>query len=194
MLVPPILALSQEFLEKYVLQQDPREFGALLELAKQCDSILEIGSCLGGSMKALTRAMPRGARIVSVDWCKPEKFGETVDVEMFLQDAASEIRAEGYDAHVIVGNSTDPNIIKAVCQLGPYDLCFIDGDHSTEGVRADWTNYGPMAEAVAFHDIMGCPGPNRLWAELRSQYVSKEFITKRPNLMGIGVLLKKESR
>ena len=62
-------------------------------------------------------------------------------------------------------------------QHGPYDLVFIDGDHSPAGVRADWQNYGPMARLVAFHDIdaehgkltparLADYGVHQLWTEL----------------------------
>ena len=52
---------------------------------------------------------------------------------------------------------------------GPVDLVFIDGDHSEEGVRADWDGWNGFVEpggAVLFHDARrsqeggrGLPGP-----------------------------------
>ena len=35
----------------------------------------------------------------------------------------------------------------------PYDFCFIDGDHSYNGVRSDYALMGPHCRAAMFHDI-----------------------------------------
>ncbi len=60
----------------------------------------------------------------------------------------------------------------------------IDGDHSYEGVKTDFSLYAPLVRPgglIAFHDIL----PNevaenchvdRLWAELRSVHVTTEFV------------------
>lgn len=52
----------------------------------------------------------------------------------------------------------------------PYDLVFIDGDHSYDSVKADYEHYGKRAtKAIAFHDIAGlrdCEGVRRLWFEI----------------------------
>jgi len=54
---------------------------------------------------------------------------------------------------IIVGNSHNQIIYNKV--KGIYDLLFIDGDHSYEGVKQDWVMYSPLVRKggiVAFHD------------------------------------------
>lgn len=181
-----MIPLSPDFLSKYAIQQNPKEFAALLRIAAGCRSILEIGSCLGGSTVELAHAMPKGSRIVAMDLCKPKKFPADLDVEAYLKHRVEEIRAEGYDAHLIVGDSRNPELVRAAFRLSPYDLVFIDGDHSQEGCSADWLNYGHMGKIVAFHDIRGCPGVTTVWDELRGKYRTEEYIEGRD--MGIGML------
>lgn len=181
-----MIPLSPEFLSKYALQQNPKEFAALLKIASECRSILEIGSCLGGSTVELAHAMPKGSRIIAIDLCKPKKFPTDLDVEAYLMGRVDELRAEGYDAHLIVGDSKEPIIAMAAQSLAPFDLVFIDGDHSQEGCSADWLSYGHLGKIVAFHDIKGCPGVTTVWNELKTKYRTQEYIEGRD--MGIGVL------
>lgn len=44
---------------------------------------------------------------------------------------------------------------------GPVDFVFIDGDHSFEGIRADWETWSPKVAPngiVALHDVLPRPG------------------------------------
>lgn len=83
------------------------------------EKILEIGYWQGGLHKIF---MDWGMSVVSVD-LNPQ--GEALDT-------------------VIKGDSRDPDIIGRVDALKPYDVVFIDGDHSYEGVSADIKNYGKL--------------------------------------------------
>jgi cephalosporin hydroxylase len=85
------------------------------------------------------------------------------------------------------------------------DLLFIDGDHSYEGVKADFENYGPLVRAggfVAFHDIVpdfrsrfGTPTVNdtgevpRFWSEIKQDYRTSEIIEDvQQDGYGIGIV------
>ena len=52
---------------------------------------------------------------------------------------------------------------------GPYNIIFIDGDHSYEGVWSDYHNYRHMLAPnglVVFHDTVVCKGVKKLVDEL----------------------------
>ncbi len=64
-------------------------------------------------------------------------------VERNLTRAA--IRSE--DVEILEGFSTDDKIMKAAENQGPYDVIVIDGDHSYDGVKADFDRYAGMVES-----------------------------------------------
>lgn len=76
------------------------------------------------------------------------------------------------------------------------DLLFIDGDHTYEGVKSDWEKYGPLADMVAFHDIVT---PNKLnqdvcrfWKEITEGCSRKKKVVEfKCGGDGIGVILQK---
>jgi len=57
----------------------------------------------------------------------------------------------------IIGNSRDPQVKAALLSKlsgRRIDLLFIDGDHTLEGVGADYTSFGPLVRhIIAIHDI-----------------------------------------
>jgi predicted O-methyltransferase YrrM len=60
------------------------------------------------------------------------------------------------DYEYIGGDSHDPDILKSVLSTD-WDFAFIDGDHSYEGVKADFQNVRGFLKSgtpVAFHDIV----------------------------------------
>lgn len=114
-------------------------------------SFLEIGSKFGESLKRVALAMPRDSRIVAVDM--PGGTRAWRESEKALTNTISELRGKGYDARVIWGDSTAPDVIERVRAIGPYDAIFIDANHTLPYVTKDWGNYGPMGRIVAFHDI-----------------------------------------
>lgn len=129
----------QKIAEECGASQDAFELRQMLEAIRQLDTrgslkILEIGVHTGLGLKAFGQAFP-GA----------ELFGIESDTQ-FLQFK---------DFYLIEGDSRDEKIIDHVAGIGPFDFIFIDGDHTFEGVKADWENYHGMVRpggAVGFHD------------------------------------------
>ena len=182
-----------------VALQYPSELAMFIRLLKQerVKSYLEIGSKYGGSLWRIALELSPGSRIVAVDL--PHGDQSFKESQPHLEDCVKRLRERKYDAHLFLGDSTDPEIVKRVKELGPYDACLIDANHTEPYVRADWASYGPLAKIVAFHDI-GWIAEGRttkkypihvpiVWAELKKQFRHVEIKhdpTKRDN--GFGVL------
>lgn len=158
------------------------EFVALL-VRDGVRSYLEIGSRFGGSLWQVAQALPKGSRLVSVDVeSKPE-----------LETCLDDIRSLGHEVHQVIGDSTAPEIVASVRELGPFDAVLIDGNHTKEYVNQDWANYGPVGRIVAFHDV-GTPKAHKpwrkavpeLWNAIRSEYENQEI--RVAGGIGFGVL------
>jgi hypothetical protein len=150
---PPLkpTELDHNFLRRPV--QDLNELRAFVEFVKEhkVKSYLEIGSKYGGSLWHVANALPRGSRVVAVDLPYESAFKRPVS-KPYLERVAKDLRGD-YDMTLILGDSTDPDVVAKVRKRAPFDLCLIDANHEESYVRADWANYGPMAKMVAFHDI-----------------------------------------
>jgi len=79
-----------------------------------------------------------------------------------------------------------------------YDLIFIDGDHSYQGVKDDFLACKDSGKIFVFHDIISdaCQGVVRFWNEMKQEpgYTFHEFTDQYPevkgNFLGIGVAVK----
>lgn len=137
--------------------QNPWELEQFLALVRGFapERILEVGAMYGGT---LWHWLYIGKRVV------------VVDDEMRAADEWREWadKARG-DLHLLQGDSRDPDIVAQAAALGPYDLVFIDADHTYEAVAADFANY--PGTVVALHDILPRPayGVSRVWDEIKSR-------------------------
>jgi predicted O-methyltransferase YrrM len=167
------------------LLQDLTEFNSFLKFIRKHNigRYLEIGSKHGGSLWRIGSSLPKGSRIVSVDL--PHGDTSFKESEPHLRACVEELRRLGYDAHLFLSDSTEPETVERVRELGPFDLVFIDANHTEPFVWKDWYNYGPMAEVVAFHDInwsrlvpnskkMPIEVP-RVWAKLKLEFKHLEI-------------------
>src|SRR6188508_1348236 len=172
-----------------------RSFIKLLQ-AKGVKSYLEIGARHGDTFHEVMINLPKGSKGVAVDL--PGGLWGRCTSKTSLKAAARDLIQRGYDIEVIFGDSTDDAIIEKVYSNGPFDAALIDGNHLYEGVATDFANYAPLAELVAFHDIVGTGQIEKvhknkvevpiLWQEIKEAdiYETIEFIDKH-SLMGIGV-------
>lgn len=177
------------------MQQDQHELDAFVRILIDNDvrAFLEVGSKFGGSLDHIARALPVGSRVVSVDLPWGDRSSQP-----YLTSCVEGLRKDGYDAHMILGDSTDEGVVEQARALGPYDAIFIDANHTEPFVRRDWASYGPMGRIIAFHDIgwIARPEPGnklpidvpKVWAEIRTHGTRYEEIKRCPRDNGIGVL------
>jgi len=178
--------------------QDIRELTAFIDILKRENvrSYLEIGSKFGGSLWRVASGLQLASKMVAVDLPHGDKsFKESLPP---LQECINEMRKRfNHQTSLIIGDSTDEEVIEDVRKLGPFDACLIDANHTEPYVRKDWANYGPMCRIVAFHDIGWVPRPEptkkmpievpKVWNEIKKQYRHQEIrLNVRDN--GIGVL------
>lgn len=168
-------------------------FAALLKEQK-VRSYLEIGSLFGGSAWYIGSNLPNGLRMVLIDL--PRGNPDWKDSEPSLIRCAESLRKCGHDVDIVWGDSTDPVVVKKVRDQGPFDACFIDGNHTRAYLEQDWNNYGSISRIVAFHDIswrrdkgvMGIDVP-QFWNVLKNSHFHVELkMDPKSKDFGIGVL------
>lgn len=184
------------------LLQDMTEFNRFLTLIReqQIRSYLEIGSKHGGSFWRISTTLPKGSKVVSVDL--PHGDTSFKESQPHLEACVAQLKLDGYDAHLILGDSTNQAVIDQVTKLAPFDLCFIDANHTEAFVWKDWEHYGPMSSIVAFHDIGWQPRPtntkkmpievSKVWNVIKKEYDHME-IRHCPRDNGIGILWRTRS-
>lgn len=168
------------------MEQHLGEFEWLKGKIAGVGSILEIGCRYGDSLKEMARVARPGAKIRAIDHGMPS--GECPNpTAKELRAAIKELRAQGYDADVFIGDSHDQETLEWARAQGPFDFVYIDGDHNYEGVRQDLEDYGALAPRVGLHDINAPQlGPSRLWAEVSRSHPTQECIMSG---MGVGIVI-----
>jgi MMP 1-O-methyltransferase len=132
--------------------------------------VVEIGVYEGSSAVVLCEVLDAGAELHLIDpfghhgWALPAGWGATEGASRrVVARARRRARGPRLEWHV------DYSAAVAARWQGDVDLVFIDGDHSEEGVRADWEGWHEFVApggAVLFHDARltqaggrGLPGP-----------------------------------
>jgi cephalosporin hydroxylase len=163
--------------------QMPSEISSLLRLleAERLRTVLEIGTASGGTLFLLTRVAAPDALLVSVD-LRRGPFGGGYPA--WRGRLYRSFAREGQRVELVRGDSHAEDTrkrIRSLLQGRTLDLLFVDGDHTYEGVRRDFTDYAPLVRSgglIAFHDIVpGGPGKHgdpgsvpRFWSELRASH------------------------
>lgn len=182
----PFVFRGSGFFKKIEPRQNPLEIERLYQRVCELSprSILEIGTARGGTLYLWMQAATDDAVVVSVDLPGGDFGG-----------AYPECRAPFYQAfarpsqqlHLLRCDSHAPEAfvrVKALFKAKPVDFAFIDGDHTYEGVKADFRLYGPLVRPgglIGFHDILQRPDQpdiqvDRFWKEIRGAYDTEEII------------------
>jgi predicted O-methyltransferase YrrM len=177
------------------------EFRQMIRLAAHVRArrVVEIGTANGATLFALTRVAADDAVVVSVD-LPGGLFGGGYPA--WKKTIYSRFARPAQRVHLLRANSHEEQTFERVRQLtgsGSVDILFIDGDHTYEGVRADFLRYRELVRPgglIFFHDIIKNtfdPGVqvDRFWRELVARKWldgCKEFVQDhQQGLAGIGV-------
>lgn len=178
--------------------QDESELRGFIQLLRDrgVTRYLEIGARHGDTFHEVMTSLPTGSVGVAVDL--PGGLWGTEKSRNSLKAVVTDLKAKGYQASFVFGNSQTEATRKLIAGRGPFDAILIDGDHTLPGVMADWRNYGGMAPIVAFHDIVGTGQAEKvegnpvevpiLWERIKAAHEVVEFVTS-GSRMGIGVVL-----
>ena len=162
------------------------------------ESVLEIGTGLGGTFYLLCKAAAPDATLMTID--VHNDWRRTILLKSYAKS--------GQKVHVICGNSRDKRTLEKVMRvLGSrrLDLLFIDGDHSFAGVSGDFELYTRLVRQdgiVGIHDIVPDYRTRyaietsaftgdipRFWGNIRSRYDTVEFVENYDqDGFGIGVV------
>lgn len=156
--------------------------------------IVEIGTANGGTLFAWCALAPPRAVIVSIDLPGGIHGGGYAYWRSFIY---RRFKQSGQLLHLIRADSHLPRTRDALQKVLPpqgIDFLFIDGDHTYEGVKADFEMYSPLVRQgglVALHDIclhapeMDCH-VDKFWREVQQKYKTTEII-ENVNQGGFGI-------
>ena len=164
-------------LDNAFAHQNPSEIGWLLRKLGGMESFLEIGSAYGHTLAMMALMGMKGAKVCSIDaGLAPNE----------LKDTLEKLQRGGYNCHLYQGDSKSLGAVTFAEKHAPFDFIFIDGDHSYEGVKADWENYRKFSKMIGFHDIAHPHHDvSKLWAEIKEKHKTDEVVLSN---MGIGVV------
>lgn len=152
-------------------QTTPAERDCLAHYAAGRRSLVEIGVWHGVTTRRLRAAMHPQGVLSAVDPFPVGRLGFSVQQRI----AHREVAAVG-NGRVAWLRATGA---AAARDHGPVDFVFIDGDHSEEGLLADWRAWNPLVEPggiVALHDSRSTP--ERPIDEAGSVKVTNEVILR----------------
>jgi cephalosporin hydroxylase len=159
--------------------------------------LCEIGTASGGTLYLFSKVASRDASLISVD-LPGGAFGAGYQKSkmQFLEKFASakqKIFLVRDDSHSERARLNLENLLNG----RKLDFLLIDGDHSYNGVKADFMTYRSLVGKgglIAFHDIVpGDPrfvgGVPKFWAEIKVDFKHAEFVDSwNQGGAGIGVL------
>ncbi len=193
----PFIYRGKGYFKKIRARQNPVEIEQLFEQVCQLkpERILEIGTAQGGTLYLWTQAASANATIVSIDLPGGDFGGAYAPCRSELYRAFAH---PGQTIQLELADSHQPkSLIKVKQHFGDQqiDFAFIDGDHTYEGVKADFNDYGPLVRPggiIAFHDILYRSNQpsirvDTLWRELKEQYDCTEFIGPKGSGKKIGI-------
>lgn len=136
----------------------------LYNFSRNAKTIAEIGSYIGASACCFGAA------------AKTVGSGTVICIDTWNNDAMSEGNRDtwqefhnntrDYKGYIVPVRGYSTNVVRAVREISPtLDVLFIDGDHSYDGVKADWNAYKDFLKegsTVIFHDYGWAEGVKKV--------------------------------
>lgn len=162
-------------------------------------AICEIGAAGGGTTFLLAQAAAKNAIVMTIDLAFTES----------RTAAVSRFASEGQKIICLQNDSHRPETVSAVrdCLAGrALDVLYLDGDHSYEGIKADFRLYSSLVRPgglIVFHDIVPdyktrygietasyVGGVPQFWEEIKAAHARVEEIVedRAQDGYGIGIL------
>jgi len=164
--------------------QHEGEFNLFLEkyyIPLKAERVMEIGSFYGATLWAWIANGEKLKELISIDLPIPPSDGRYQDMvrsrKLWL-DWTSQLDFMDFE-----GDSHSQEIsmqVSHVVSHGTYDMLFIDGDHTYNGVSLDWVMYKSFVRPgglVVFHDSTGYDSVKKVCDEIRQdpQYQTDEI-------------------
>ena len=165
------------------------EFSELVKIVRSHNPVnsLEIGSLYGGTLWHWISLTWRSVRSVDM-LVSPD------DPRRKIQDASRAMwkpwaDAAGVSLEAFVGDSASPDAVAFMERGAPYDFFFLDGNHTYDGVKADFENCIRLASKgamIAMHDVLPAPFWTsievwRFWNELVAKGYVTQVLCSRPD-------------
>ena len=169
-----------------LIWQYPNQFSKYLLLLQTLNikSYIEIGCRWGGTF------------VLTTEYLKMfNNISRSVAVDLIDSPVEEYTKREGLEFMKINSQSIE---FKDFMKNNTFDLIFIDGDHSYNGVKMDFETSKNSSSIFVFHDIHSdaCPGVVQFWKEIKNdplfefhEFIEQYFTDKR--YLGIGVAIRK---
>lgn len=184
------MSLAVEAVRSHGAAQKPDELADLVALLDRPRRLLEIGTHTGGTLWLWSQIADDEALILSVD---DRSYGQLRRPALRPRQTLAYLEADSHDP------KTRSWVEQTLGYRHQLDFLFIDGDHSYDGVKADFEDYSPLVRPggiVALHDVVNHPAQtgcevHELWLELREddRYPVRELIRPPDTWGGIGVVV-----